>query len=549
MTNTSPTIPTPPSPPSTAGRADDPFATTSVSPDEAPGAPRVLATLNDDGSRRWIRPKVSKGRFLTGRRVVAYVLIAIFTLIPYLRLHDKPLVLLDLTTRRFIIFGKTFLPTDTLLLALLLVGIFLGIFFITALFGRVWCGWACPQTVYMEFVFRPLERLFEGAPGRTSKSWIARSGFGKILRPLVYLGVSMYLAHTFLAYFVGVDKLAVWVTQSPLQHPTPFMVMAVVTGLMMFDFLYFREQMCIVACPYGRLQSALLDRQSLIVGYDRARGEPRGKVAKGKAAAEKAEAARQAAARGDIQLPVISSYETRTGDCVDCGLCVTTCPTGIDIRNGLQMECIGCAQCIDACDAVMTKLNRPRGLIRYSSQARLSGEKPHMLRVRTLIYPALLTVIAAAFIFLLLTQAPANVTVLRGLGRPYTELPDGSVENSIRVKIFNRTDQTVNYKLSATDERGLTRLVAEETPASVSPGESKTFSAIILAPGSAFSEGAFKTVVHVSAEGVAGGFKRDVKYTLQGPMSPHHADDDKTHRSESHDHDAKPDGKSDSDHH
>ncbi len=491
--------------------------------DDASGAPRVLATLNDDGSRRWLRPKVSKGRFLTGRRVTAYVLIALFTVLPHLSVHGKPMVLLDIASQRFIIFGKTFLPTDTLLLALLLVGVFLTIFFVTALFGRVWCGWACPQTVYMEFVFRPLERLFEGAPGRRKKGWLAESGFGKVLRPAVSLAVCLYLAHTFLAYFVGVDKLRLWMTQSPLDHPTPFLVMALTTGLMMFDFMYFREQTCIVACPYGRLQGTLLDRQSLVIGYDRARGEPRGKAKR----------------KATVSLPVLEfsgvgggvggvkgGADQGTGDCVDCELCVTTCPTGIDIRNGLQMECIGCAQCIDACDAVMDKINRPRGLIRYSSQARLAGETARTVRARTVIYPALLTVIGVAFVLVLLSQAPANVTVLRGLGRPYTLLPDGSVENNIRIKVLNRTEQPVTYTFSASDAHGVASLRSDENPATVKPGESRTFSAIVVAPAGAFSGGTLSTTVNITD---GAGFTRDVRYTLQGPMTtgraPVHAGD------------------------
>lgn len=493
---------TPPGP--DARRADAPGADAAAMMtrlDDASGAPRVLATLNDDGSRRWLRPRVSKGRYLTGRRLVAYALIAIFTILPHLSVHGKPLVLLDIASQRFIIFGKTFLPTDTLLLALLLVGVFLTIFFVTALFGRVWCGWTCPQTVYMEFVFRPLERLFEGAPGRRQKGWLARSGFGKVLQPAVSLVVCLYLAHTFLAYFVGVDKLRLWVTQSPLEHPTPFLVMALTTGLMMFDFMYFREQTCILACPYGRLQGTLLDRQSMVIGYDRARGEPRGKVRR----------------KTSVSLPVLAADATpATGDCVDCEMCVTTCPTGIDIRNGLQMECIGCAQCIDACDAVMDKINRPRGLIRYSSQARLSGEPARMLRARTVIYPALLTVIAAAFVLVLLRQAPANITVLRGLGRPYTVMSDGSVENNIRIKVLNRTDAPVAYTFSASAAGGVASLRAEDNPATVPPGESRTVSAILVAPADAFSGGTLGATVRITD---GAGFTRDVRYTLQGPMT------------------------------
>ncbi len=241
---------------------------------DAPG--RVLSTLNEDGSRRWLRPKLSVGAFFRKRRVVAYALMVVFFLIPYLRMNGRPLVLLDVPHRQFTLFGYTFLPTDTLLFMLLLISIAIGIFLLTALFGRVWCGWACPQTVYMEFLFRPIERFFEG--GRSgSMALDKRPGLHprRLAKNAVYVLLALFLAHTFLAYFVGIDQLVQWVRQSPFEHPTSFLIMAGTTAAIFFDFGWFREQTCLVACPYGRLQSVLLDRQSVIVGYDVLRGEPR----------------------------------------------------------------------------------------------------------------------------------------------------------------------------------------------------------------------------------------------------------------------------------
>ncbi|MFK7769151.1 MAG: 4Fe-4S dicluster domain-containing protein, partial [Mariniblastus sp.] len=280
----------------------------------------VLSTLEADGSRRWLKPKLSKDSFLRRRRVVAYVLIAIFTVLPFIKFGGKPFVLIDIVARRFTIFGFTFLPTDTVLLAIFMVGFLLSIVLFTALFGRVWCGWACPQTVYMEFLFRPVERFFDGTVGRGGHKknipvWRT------VAKYIVYFLLSVYLANTFLAYFIGVDRLSQWVTRSPLSHPIPFAIMAFVTFAMMVDFCFFREQMCVIACPYGRFQSVLLDQNSLIVAYDKTRGEPRGKV--------------QKKSGSDNALPVL-------GDCIGCGNCLTTCPTGIDIRDGLQMECINC---------------------------------------------------------------------------------------------------------------------------------------------------------------------------------------------------------------
>ncbi|RME73344.1 MAG: cytochrome c oxidase accessory protein CcoG, partial [Planctomycetota bacterium] len=387
-----------------------------------------LSTLGREGAHRHLTPRLSKGRFWRRRRVVAWILIAIFTIVPYLRVHGRPLLLLDIVHRRFTIFGHVFLPTDTFLLALLLIGLVLTVFWVTALVGRIWCGWACPQTVYLEFVYRPLERLFSGTAGRGGRPRRPLTGWRQFGMYASYLLVSMFLAHTFLAYFVGVDNLLHWVRRSPLEHPLSFLVMAATTGAMMFDFVYFREQLCVILCPYGRLQSTLLDKGSLVIGYDALRGEPRGKLR------------RERTEGGAKLLPTLSHQ----GDCIDCRKCVTTCPTGIDIRDGLQLECIGCAQCIDACDAVMDKIGKPRGLVRYDFQARFEGEPVRLLRPRVVIYPILIAIIAALFFSTLRSKEYADIFVQRNLGTPFAVLPDGEVANSVQIKITNRTDAPVS---------------------------------------------------------------------------------------------------------
>jgi cytochrome c oxidase accessory protein FixG len=395
---------------------------------------RVLSTLNPDGSRRWLTPKVSDGRFLSRRKAVGWALIILFAAIPWIRINDKPAILLDVMTRRFVFFGTTFRPTDTLLLALLLLSIFVGIFLLTALFGRVWCGWGCPQTVYMEFLYRPIERLFLG-PAYNSKN-ASVPVWRRIAMYAVFLVVSAHLANTFLAYFVGTDRLVEWTLRAPTEHPTAFAVFVITVGLMMFDFAFFREQMCTLVCPYGRFQSVLLDRGSLIVGYDARRGEPRGKKARQKVAPNDA-------AQADPAAPEIKA----TGDCIDCTLCVQTCPTGIDIRDGLQLECIHCAQCIDACDAVMDKIGRQRGLIRYSSQDQLEGAPRRKLRIRMIAYPLLLIAILTALVTLLFTRADAMVVQLRVQGTPYTVADDGSIINVVRLRVDNRTEVSKVYTI------------------------------------------------------------------------------------------------------
>ncbi len=459
-----------------------------MSPELPVAESRVLSTIHEDGTRRWLHPRPAPGRWLRARRVLAWVLIGIFTLLPYLVIHGRPAILLNIPAREFTLFGFTFLPTDTLLLALLMVSLIIGLFLITALCGRFWCGWMCPQTVYMEFVYRPLERLFDGPPGPRHAPGKQATPIRTIAKYVLYLLVSAYLAHTFLAYFVGVEQLAQWVRQSPLEHPASFLVMLGTTVAMLFDFVYFRDQTCIVACPYGRFQSVLLDRDSLIVSYDRKRGEPR---AKGR--------------RKDGD---------GLGDCVVCGWCTDTCPTGIDIRDGLQMECIACAQCIDACDRVMERLGKPRGLIRFSSQARISGEGGRWLRPRVLLYPAISLALLTAFGFILANQQSADVTLLRGLGRPFDELTPSEITNQIRVKIKNRSGAEAAYTLELVGRQDA-QLSLSASPLRIPAGASRTEPALVVLPRAAFREGHCDIQLRVSD---GRDFVREMTYRLLGPQ-------------------------------
>lgn len=455
----------------------------------------VLSTLEHDGSRRWLKPKLSKGAFWHKRRIMAYLLIATYALLPHLSIGGKPMMLLDVAHRRFTILGYTFLPTDTLLLALFMVGLLLTVFLATALVGRVWCGWACPHTVYMEYLFRPIERFFEGTSGKGGKPRKKPSGGRALAKYVTYFLISLHLSNTFLAYFVGASEVNEWVFSSPLAHPGGFAIVAVVTAGMMFHFSYFREQLCIIACPYGRLQSALLDDHSRIVSYDVTRGEPRGKKKK--------------------SLPI--AEQNAIGDCVDCKLCVQTCPTGIDIRQGLQMECVNCTQCMDACDAVMTKLGRKPGLIRYSSQAADAGEPSKLLRPRTLIYPAILIAIAGAFFFLLGTKSDFDAVLLRSKGQPFTVLDDGSIRNVFKVKLTNRADdtQTLHVELGPDAPAGT---VVEPLDVELAAGATETVTMLAVAPAVEFlrNRGQLEVTLRVSDEG---GDSRDIEGEMLGPDS------------------------------
>lgn len=456
---------------------------------------RVLATMNQDGTRRWLRPRPSAGRFLSGRQALAWVLMAIFVVVPWIHVGGKPLILLDIMRREFTLFGKTFLATDTPLLMVLCLGIGIAVFLVTALFGRVWCGWACPQTVYMEFLFRPLERLFEGSYQQQQKLDREGGGLRRIAKNVTFVLIAAFLAHTFLAFFVGWRQLLLWMQGSPLQHPTAFAVMAGTTLVMVLDFLWFREQTCLVACPYGRFQSVMFDRDTLIVGYDATRGEPRGKPKKKK------------------KLPLASDAPGDTGDCIACGACVTTCPTGIDIRDGLQMECIGCAQCIDACDAIMDRVGRPRGLIRYCSERTLEGETRRMVRPRIVIYTVIILVLAGVLLFGLGARKASRVTALRGIGAPFVELPSGEINNQVRLKVRNQSRTRRSYAIALEAPQGVV-LVAPENPLVVEGGAMRTTSVFVRVPQGAFGpDGRLRVSFRVSE----GEDAFQVPYVLHGP--------------------------------
>ncbi len=471
---------------------------------------RVLSTLNADGSRRKLRPRLARGAFHWKRLPLGWGLIALFVACPLLQVGGKPAILLDLGRRQFSFFGRTMLATDTVVLMLLLVTLVVAVFLATALFGRVWCGWACPQTVYMELVYRPLERLLEGT--RAAKRG---SVLPAITKHALFLALSFALAHVFLAYFVPWSELSGWLTRSPLEHPGAFLTMLATAALVHFDFALFREQTCLLACPYGRLQAVLLDRQSWIIGYDARRGEPRGKRRAGGSAL----GAPRTRAEASLEDPRGDRAEER-GHCIDCGLCARVCPTGIDIRDGLQMECVGCTQCIDACDSVMRKVGHPPRLIRYTSQDELAGKPRRLLRPRVVVYPLILIAAVTGFgIALGRSARSAEVTVLRGIGSPYALLAGGAeVSNQLRVKIVNRTSARRRYRI-AIAEAGV-RLVAPENPVSIRGERSATATAFVIAPRARFVQGRLAVTLRVSD---GEGFEQVIPYGLLGPAGTRRA--------------------------
>ncbi len=397
-----------------------------------------IATSDNEGRRKWIYPQRPNGRFYRARSWLTWLLLAVMFGGPFIKINGNPLLMINVVERRFSVLGVIFWPQDNLVFALGFLLILMGIAVFTAAFGRLWCGWACPQTVMMEMVFRKLEYLLEGdAPQQKALAhapWTAGKIARKTAKHGLFLVLSFVIGNTLLAYIIGIDDLKKIVADDPRHHLTGLGFMGLFTLVFYGIFARFREQACTFICPYGRLQSTLLDENSIVVAYDYKRGEKRGHLRRDETFEERA---RQGG-----------------GDCIDCFKCVTVCPTGIDIRDGTQMECVNCTACIDACDDVMEKIGRPRGLIRFAS---LNGiEKGERIRVtpRLLGYCAILLLLCAALIALLLTRSDVDVTLLRAPGALYEQTVDGRISNLYLLKLTNKTHREIPVELKLENTEG-----------------------------------------------------------------------------------------------
>ena len=457
-----------------------------------------LATMDESGRRLYLHPADASGRFRRWRTLVYSVLLVIFLVLPWIKIGGYQAILLDLPQRKFAIFGLTFWAHDAPMLLFVLGTFVLGLLLVTAIWGRVWCGWACPQTVFIDMVYRRIETWFEGNFIQRRKLMEAPWTFEKVARKglkwLFFVGVSLVIAHSFLAYFVGVEELARMVRSSPVENPGAFGVMAFVAGLILFDFGWFREQFCIVACPYGRLQSVLMDDRSLTVAYDEQRGEPRKQ-------------------RG---LPA-----DQTGDCVSCFKCVQVCPTGIDIRRGLQMECIGCTACIDACDEVMDKVDKPRGLIRYASMEEIQTGKKSRGSLRSLAYLALLLAVVSGLVVTISQREPLNVSVIRPPDAPYRVLDTGEIVNRFRLHVANTgfEDMLVDFRIEPGDLDY--PIATARRPVPVAGGESESIDIFVRFPRNALENGkksVHLAVVTVESDQGTEGLHKSQQVELLGPV-------------------------------
>ncbi len=413
------------------------------------------SSLKADGRRNFVHPADVSGRFTRLRNLGFLLLIGIYVALPWIEIGGQPAVFLDIQARRFFLFGLSFNAQDIWLLFFLISGIGFSLFVLTALFGRVFCGYACPQTVFLEGVFRKIERWIEGPRNtrmrRNAGPWNADKIARKLAKHALFVLASTLVAHIFISYFVSLPRLWTMMHHSPTEHLSAFMWILALTGVMYFNFAWFREQMCLIICPYGRLQSVMTDLDTMVIGYDSKRGEPRGK----------------ASASG-------------AGDCVDCGRCTAVCPTGIDIRNGLQLDCIGCAACVDACDDIMVKLKRDPGLVRYDSLRGLSGRKRKFWRPRLVLYGVLGAVglIVATFGFRSHTGFEANL--LRLGSDPYLVESDGRIQNLFELHLVNKQGTPMSYEVVPGPGSTLDYVISVPTP-SLKGGESMRIPVFVYA--------------------------------------------------------------------
>ncbi|REA60643.1 cytochrome c oxidase accessory protein CcoG [Dyadobacter luteus] len=396
--------------------------------------------VTEDGKRNWFYPQKPKGNWHNRRVWFTVVLLGLLFAAPFIKLNRQPLLLFNVLERKFIIFGIFIGPQDYWLFGLTMLSFMVFIVLFTTVFGRLWCGWACPQTVFMEMVFRKIEYAIEGDAGKQKLLNKAPWNTDKIIKKgskyFLFLAVSFLIANLLLAYVIGVDELGKIISEPIGEHIPLFSGIVGFTAIFYFNFAWLRDQACTVVCPYGRLQGVLMDRNSIVVAYDYKRGETRGKLHKGK--------------------------ERTEGDCISCNQCVAVCPTGIDIRNGMQMECVNCTACIDACDSIMDRVGFDRGLIRYTSENAIVNKTSKLITPRVIGYVVVLILLWSGLGFMLASRTDTQTTMFRAPGSQYVENKDGSISNLYTFKIFNKTNHVVRPKLVLENSQG--KLIFAGTP-------------------------------------------------------------------------------------
>ena len=382
--------------------------------------------MNERGGRKWVYAKKSSGKWYTRRTIVSWILILFLVAAPFLRLNGHPFMLLDIANRKFIIFGAIFWAQDTFVLALLMLSFVLFIVLFTVTFGRLWCGWACPQTIFLEMVFRKIEFLIEGDYKQRHKldngPWTTEKVLKKTTKHTIFIFISLAMTNIFLMWFIGSERWLQIIKEPITAHLSGYIIVLVISAFFYWVYSYFREQICTMVCPYGRMQGVLLDSKTIIVTYDYKRGEPRG--------------------------------AKNTGDCIDCHQCISVCPTGIDIRNGTQLECINCSACIDQCNRIMEVTGKPKGLIRFDSEAGIRDGHKTIWNARNRAYSVVLLLLFSFFVYTLLSRPAVETTILRTPGLLFQENSDNSISNVYNIKIVNKTHNEMSLEIKVLSHNG-----------------------------------------------------------------------------------------------
>jgi len=412
--------------------------------DDSPGSFRDrLYTIDESGKRLWVFAKKPKGTLTNARNIIGIVLMIFFFSAPFIKIHGKQLLLFDFLNRTFVIFGVQFWPQDFNIFFIGMIAVMVFVILFTVTYGRIWCGWACPQTVFMEVLFRRIEYWIDGDAHQQKEldkaPWNAAKIFKRTLKHGIFYLISFIIGNYFLMYIIGSDAWLRLITESPSLHLAGLSGMVIFSFIFYFIFSWFREQVCTIVCPYGRLQGVLLDRETVVISYDYSRGEMRGILRKSE-----------------------NRSDAKKGDCIDCHQCVAVCPTGIDIRNGTQLECINCACCIDACDEMMNKVGFKPGLIRYASEKMIADKKPWHFTLRSGMYTVVLSLLLIAFAYFLISRNPVEATVLRSPGMLFQEQPDGRISNLYSVKVVNKTAQDLPIEIRTLNTKGEIQVIGSE---------------------------------------------------------------------------------------
>lgn len=436
-----------------------------------------IATVDSKGKRNWVYAKKPKGPLYNRRAILATILLAFLFIGPYLKIKGDPILLFNILERKFIIFGIVFWPQDIHLILMMFITTIIFVVLFTVIFGRLFCGWVCPQTIFMEFVFRRIEYLIEGDIAEQKRLQKAPWTFNKIwrksLKHIIFYLIAFATAFTFLSYIIGAGQLWLITSEGIQAHIGGFFGLLLFSGAFYFVFAFFREQVCVIACPYGRLQGVMTDKKTIMVSYDYKRGEPRG--------------------------PMSKNRDNELGDCVACNSCVTVCPTGIDIRNGTQLECVNCTACIDACNSVMARVKKPKGLIRYDSEEGIDSGHHSIFNARSIAYSAVLTLLLIFVATLFSFRGSFEATILRARGSLFQEYGADSISNIYNFNIVNKVRDPVEIDFQLESLPGAIRYIGDKTV--VQEGEVGKGTFLIIIPKSELKQSKTSIIIGLYTNG------------------------------------------------